>query len=115
MKTSSFKRFRDIGFAFTIIAVLIVLQTVRLQFSPDSPDVKDSVKAQHEQVVLPPQPERGLIYDRWGNLLAGNREVFDLEVSLAALYYPEKSAELFLEVDGKKGHEKGFDGLPVIL
>ncbi len=92
MKTTSFKRFRDIGFAFTAIAVLIVLQTVHLQLSPDSPDVKNSVKAQHEDVTLRPQPERGLIYDRWGNLLAGNREVFDLEVDTATLYYPEKVA-----------------------
>lgn len=92
MKDASFKRFRDIGLLFTFIAGAILTQTLRLQFLPEAQRVRDTIKSKHEQVALRPQPERGYIYDRWGHLLAGNREVFDLEVDLRVLYYPEKVA-----------------------
>ncbi len=92
MKTTSFKRFRDIGFVFTIVAVAILVQTLRLQFSPEARLVRDTVKANHEQIKLRSQPERGYIYDRWGRLLAGNREVFDLEVDFSVMYYPDRIA-----------------------
>ena len=63
---------------FYLMAVLITLQTVRLQtrwlYKPEDP-------ADTPGMVLV-QPERGLIYDRYGHLLAGNKTVYEVGLNL---------------------------------
>ena len=63
---------------FYLMAVLIALQTVRLQtrwlYTPEDP-------AESPGMVLA-QPERGLIYDRYGHLMAGNKTVYEVGLNL---------------------------------
>ena len=43
-------------------------------------------------------PERGYIYDRWGHLLAGNQEVYEVGVDLNSVTNPESIASVLEEV-----------------
>ena len=85
-----------LGFAsvfFYIMAVLISLQTVRLQtrwlYQPDDPAETPG--------MVQVQPERGLIYDRYGHLLAGNKTVYEVGLNLN-LIYEAQNAETIARV-----------------
>lgn len=63
---------------FYLMAVLITLQTLRLQtrwlYQPEDPETAPG--------MVQVQPERGLIYDRYGHILAANKTVYEVGVNL---------------------------------
>jgi cell division protein FtsI/penicillin-binding protein 2 len=75
MTNEPFTRYRALGFLTVVVAVVIGLWVIRLQTLP----IKDP---SHEISYKTIFPERGNIYDRWGHLLAGNIEVYEIGVSL---------------------------------
>jgi len=65
-----------------IMGALIIFQVGRLQISGDTTQLRKDLVERYGEKPEVIQPVRGQIYDRWGNLLAGNREMFELGVDL---------------------------------
>ena len=75
-------RYSFIGVMLAVLPFFIFLQVVRIQIDPKllenvSAKIEISQHAQHMIV-----PARGQLYDRRGNLLAGNRTVYEVGVEL---------------------------------
>ncbi|MDZ4159487.1 MAG: penicillin-binding protein 2 [Anaerolineaceae bacterium] len=100
MKTLAFSRFWVIGWIFTLVGALIVFQMLRIQTSQNWRALKDQAVKEYETDTLKIYPERGYIYDRYGNLLAGNREVYEIGVNLANVKNPETIARDLSEILG---------------
>jgi cell division protein FtsI/penicillin-binding protein 2 len=60
---------------------MIVVQIVRIQVGPVAEDLREQGDVYNRQLHTF-YPERGLIYDRWGNLLAGNETVYEVGIDL---------------------------------
>ncbi len=74
-------RFSTIAFSFTLVGVVVFLQLVRIQFSPQVEDFREQGNS-YSGFWRTVYPARGQVYDRWGHLLAGNRTVYQLGVDL---------------------------------
>ncbi len=85
------KRFRFAGIFFTAIGVMILFQVLRIQFGSNATALRDFTN-RYAWAVKTIKPERGEIYDRNGNLLAGNQSVY--EISIEAIYLPKDPADL---------------------
>lgn len=75
------RRYFLAGLGFVVVAVLIVAQILRLQYGPASDDLR-GLEELYKWTLHTYYPERGLIYDRWGNLLAGNETVYEVGIDL---------------------------------
>src|SRR5215208_4962214 len=76
---------------FALMGVAIVIQMVRIQSSEQAQlflAQGDRYSGEFQSV----SPERGEIYDRNGHLLAGNRTVFEVGVSLPEIKNPQAMA-----------------------
>lgn len=76
-----------------IVAVAVVVQMVRIQSSEQAQTFLsqgDRYAGEFHMVY----PERGEIYDRHGHLLAGNRTVYEVGVSLSEMGNPEGMARI---------------------
>jgi len=67
-----------------LVGFAIILQIVRIQTSPEAAIFRRQA-AQDAQTVQTFYPERGLIYDRNGHLLAGNKTVYEIGVDLKSV------------------------------
>jgi cell division protein FtsI/penicillin-binding protein 2 len=74
-------RMRIIGSAFALLGLMIFGQMVRIQNSTQAKELKLTFDKTYNQEVRVIVPERGNIYDRWGSLLAGNIEVYEVGIS----------------------------------
>ncbi len=91
MKSEHYRRFQLAGLSFAVMGVLILVQLVRIQFIPQAGDFRrQSELFAGEWVTI--FPARGQIYDRWGNLLAGNNTVYEVGVELREVQNPETVA-----------------------
>jgi cell division protein FtsI/penicillin-binding protein 2 len=77
-----FNRIRVMGIVFTFIASLVVARMVIIQNSAEGKALRDQSIRQYEYRYDRIYPERGNIYDRYGYLLAGNQEVYEVGVYL---------------------------------
>jgi len=77
--------------AFGLVAVLILWKTFNIQSSPEAAVFLDQSEYYSRllKVVYPP---RGEIFDRNGNLLAGNRTVYEIGIELASVQDPKAIA-----------------------
>ena len=75
------RRYFLAGLVFALVAVMIVAQIVRIQIGPVAQDLRDQGDIYNRQLHTF-YPERGQIYDRWGNLLAGNETVYEVGIDL---------------------------------
>lgn len=84
-------RYNLVGMLFGFIALMIVAQILRIQLSPQAHIFREQgdIYAGEWRTV---KPARGLIYDRWGKLLAGNQTVYELGVELKDVRNPETIA-----------------------
>jgi len=90
--TESFTwRYQTIGMLFGFIALMIIAQILRIQLSSQAQIFREQgdIYAGEWRTVT---PARGLIYDRWGNLLAGNQTVYELGAELKDVRNPETIA-----------------------
>src|SRR5215208_1253281 len=74
-----------------IVGVAVVVQMIRIQYSEQAQAFilqGDRYSGEFQMVY----PERGEIYDRNGHLLAGNRTVYEVGVSLAEMQDPQALA-----------------------
>jgi cell division protein FtsI/penicillin-binding protein 2 len=70
-------RFNLLGILFLLAGVMIIIQLVRLQFSPERSEFvsQGELYSRTLHIFYPP---RGDIYDRWGRLLAGSTLVYEV-------------------------------------
>ncbi len=85
-------RFVLMGALLSFVPVLIVLQMVRIQTDPEQAALLRERIPRYQGSIQPIQPPRGLIYDRWGRLLAGNKTVYQVGVELANVENPDTIA-----------------------
>lgn len=91
-------RFSLVAGFFWAAALLILWRIVGIQFDPQQlARVQEEVarKSQYQKIVVPP---RGQIYDRHGDLLAGNIEVFEIGVDLGRPGEPHVKNPLLLSL-----------------
>jgi cell division protein FtsI/penicillin-binding protein 2 len=85
-------RYTLIGTALSLLAGLILIQLVRIQLNPEEigyfKDLAD-MHARTPQKVVPP---RGILYDRYGNELAGNTMVYEVALELGRVKNPHTVA-----------------------
>ena len=113
MKMLPFWRYLTIAIVMTIIGAAIPVQTVRIQSSPEVA----GVTGQGAYVWKTFYPARGEIYDRHGNLLAGNKTVYEIGVDMTA--NPDKqtialAVQMALGMDPGKALTKMTDVAPDI-
>jgi cell division protein FtsI/penicillin-binding protein 2 len=75
------RRYLLAGLAFVAVAMVIVVQIVRIQTGAVAKALIEQGDAYDETTYIY-FPERGLIYDRWGSLLAGNETVYEVGIDL---------------------------------
>jgi penicillin-binding protein 2 len=90
MKTN-FIRFNLLGIIFAAFAIIVVGQIIRIQYGPQADTLKE-LSSDYVGFYKTVQPVRGQIYDRWGNLLAGNQTVYEVGVELNRVRNPETIA-----------------------
>jgi cell division protein FtsI/penicillin-binding protein 2 len=75
-------RFNLLGILFLLAGIMILVQLVRLQFSPERNEFV-SQGDQYSRTLHIFYPPRGDVYDRWGRLLAGSTLVYEVGVQVA--------------------------------
>lgn len=80
-------RYLVAGAALGIAGLLILWQTFHIQTRPEAAIFLDQSEF-YSKLRKTIQPPRGQIYDRSGNLLAGNRTVYEVGVDLASVEDP---------------------------
>jgi len=84
-------RYLLMGGFFALMGVLIMYKTFTIQSSPDAV-VFLNQSEYYSRLLKTVYPPRGEIYDRNGNLLAGNRTVYEIGVELASVHDPKSIA-----------------------
>ncbi len=82
MNVGLWSRLHTVGISLTLLGMMIVGQMARIQTNASARELETIADNNYisENVTL--YPERGNIYDRWGNLLAGNKEVYEVGLNL---------------------------------
>jgi cell division protein FtsI/penicillin-binding protein 2 len=80
-------RYTTLGILVTTLAVFIVVQMFRIQLSPQAEALRDKGEL-YSGTWRTLTPARGQIYDRWGNLLAGNNTVYEVGAILSEVENP---------------------------
>ena len=78
----SLSRFYLLGIIFSLLSVAALIQIIRLQSDARAQELPKIGEALYNYETRTLYPERGEIFDRWGNLLAGNVEVYEVGVAL---------------------------------
>jgi cell division protein FtsI/penicillin-binding protein 2 len=97
---SSFSRLRVMGILLSVAGSLVILQVVRIQNSVAAQSLSADAVRNYDYEERKIFPERGSIFDRWGRLLAGNKEVYEIGVDLRYVKNPESIAEIAHSVLG---------------
>jgi cell division protein FtsI/penicillin-binding protein 2 len=98
MNESIFSRTGVVGLVLSLLGGLILFQMARIQASPSGQELEQIARLNYEYRKILIQPERGNIYDRWGSLLAGNREVYEVGLNLIDVRNPETIAKDLSEI-----------------
>ncbi len=93
MNASGAGRLRLLGSVFMGVSLLILGQMIRIQHNPRALDMSQYLAETSNQQVREITPERGNIYDTWGNLLAGNEEVYEVGIAPSQIVNPEVVAQ----------------------
>ncbi|MBI4927760.1 MAG: penicillin-binding protein 2 [Anaerolineae bacterium] len=99
MNKPSYTRYWFVGGLLSAVGLLIFLWMVRILLSPEAEDFRKIGKAYEstERIIY---PERGNIYDRWGRLLAGNMETYELGADLRYVSDPQTIAATLASILG---------------
>jgi cell division protein FtsI/penicillin-binding protein 2 len=100
MKTDQFVRYISLAVLFGVMGIAIIYKLVDIQVFPQKEALAELNRA-HEVILRNLDPARGQIYDRWGHLLAGNQEVFEVGVDLPSVQNPESIALMASALLGK--------------
>ena len=98
-------------FSLAFVGIAVLVQMIRIQNS-DQAEVFISQGDRYAGEFHMFYPERGEIYDRHGHLLAGNRTVYEVGVSLSEMDSPEALAQIlskYLGVSFEEVYDKLMD------
>jgi cell division protein FtsI/penicillin-binding protein 2 len=84
-------RFNLLAILFLLAGAMIIIQLVRLQFSPERSEFV-SLGDQYSRTLHIFYPPRGDIYDRWGRLLAGSTLVYEVGTQVDNVENPDTIA-----------------------
>jgi cell division protein FtsI/penicillin-binding protein 2 len=99
MKKRSFSNAQWVGVFLSLFIVLVFVQMIRIQTSGHAQNL-ESWASVYGYEVRTIQSERGYIYDRWGHLLAGNKEVYEVGVELQYVRNPTAIATALASITG---------------
>ena len=105
MKTFPYWRYLTIALIMGLVGAAIPVQIVRIQTNPEVAGVLTRGEVYWKTFY----PARGEIFDRYGNLLAGNKTVYEIDVDMTA--NPDEqtialAAQMALGMDPASVHEK---------
>jgi cell division protein FtsI/penicillin-binding protein 2 len=100
MKNTPFTRFTWMGVIFSLLCALVLLQLFRIQTSAAGKNIETQNDKAFSVVDLPIEPERGAIYDRWGNLLAGSKTVYEVGADLQNITNKDSIASALATITG---------------
>ncbi|MBI9044272.1 MAG: penicillin-binding protein 2 [Anaerolineaceae bacterium] len=92
-----FNRINLFGVIFSVIAMLIIFQMLRIQLFVSGKPLREDLETRLSDVSISLDPERGGIYDRWGHQLAGNRKVYEIGVDLVQIRDGTRDAKVIAE------------------
>jgi cell division protein FtsI/penicillin-binding protein 2 len=81
-RLGSSSRYSIIGGALTVAGLFIFVWMIRIQTSDSADLIRKKAEEYYTYTHKTIYPERGNIYDRWGHLLAGSTEVYELGADL---------------------------------
>lgn len=84
-------RFKLLALLFSLIAIMIVGQIIRIQLGKEAEEFRKMGKL-FSKALHVYYPRRGAIYDRYGNMLAGSKQVYEVAVDLNLVRNPETIA-----------------------
>ena len=84
------------------IGILIILQMIRIQNSSQHQELSRWADEQYSFAKENYSPERGNIYDRWGRLLAGNEDVYEVGILLEYVMNPQTIAHTLTGINELK-------------
>ena len=93
MKKNAISRLTLIGAALASSSLLIILQMVHIQSSSKHQELSEKADEEYSYAIENYSPERGNIYDRWGRLMAGNEDVYEVGVMLEYVTNPKTIAQ----------------------
>ena len=99
MKIPHLGRYSILAIILWAIGILVVAQMFRVQHSASAKALLEQAK-RFEGYPETVYPTRGSIYDRWGNLLAGNEQVYEVGVNLEMSYDPKAIASALASAIG---------------
>ncbi len=94
-----FTRYHFLAIALTLFAVVIAVQMIRIQTSTHAQYLDDWAE-DYGYELRTIESERGYIYDRYGHLLAGNKEVYEVGIELQFVKNPAAIASSLSNVLG---------------
>lgn len=92
MDNQKSSRLTLIGALLSAASLLIIMQMVRIQNSLKHQELSRWADEQYSYAIENYYPERGNIYDRWGRLLAGNEDVYEIGLLLQYVANPDSIA-----------------------
>jgi cell division protein FtsI/penicillin-binding protein 2 len=99
MKNESFLRYWFVGGAMLAFGIVILGWVIYVQNSPKASEVMEKSKY-YDQSIRFVYPERGNIYDRWGVLLAGNQESYEINADVNKIVNKDTIASTLASVLG---------------
>lgn len=93
MKKGSLSRLTLTGVVLSLLSLLIILQMAHIQNSSKHQELSKKADEDYSYAIENYSPERGNIYDRWGRLLAGNEDVYEVGVMLEYVTDPDSIAQ----------------------
>jgi len=85
-------RYKFLGFAISILPLIIGIQLFRIQIDKEQIDAIGGIGALYAGEFKTIEPARGMIYDRYGNSMAGNETVYEVGVELKFVRNPDTIA-----------------------
>jgi len=101
MNGINLKRYLVSDIVVSLMPILIVGQLVRIQVDSDSKEKLKALQEIYTGQLVTIVPERGIIMDRNGHMLAGNKVVYEVGVELAQVTNPHTIALTMNVVLGK--------------
>jgi cell division protein FtsI/penicillin-binding protein 2 len=102
VKKTGISRLTVIGIMLSTASLLIVYQMIHIQGSSKHQELSRWADEQYSYAIENYYPERGNIYDRWGRLLAGNEDVYELGLMLQYVTNPSTIARTLTGINGLK-------------
>jgi cell division protein FtsI/penicillin-binding protein 2 len=90
-------RYNVVALGFVAVAALVIFQISRLQFSGQKDEFTKEGDL-YKRTLHTYYPARGQIYDRWGRLLAGNIQAYEVGANVYAVENPEFIAMILSKV-----------------